>query len=598
MDRQGGLSPMFSVSARGSLLLGIALGLVPAAALAQSAPAAPTREELDMRTRPEQPAEKSRLTVDGGFERGTCALADPAMAGIRVNFARVTFTGLPGIDPAELESTWSGLAGSDQPLASLCEVRDRVATILRGRGFLAAVQVPPQRIEKGGEVRMEVLAARLADVEVRGHPGNAERQIAAHLRRLTSRKWFNIHEAERQLLLLRDLPGFDVRLTLRPAHGAPGDVIGQVSVRRRPVEILLGGQNLGSKATGREGVVAQVTLNDLTGMGDRTVLGVYNTLQTHEQTVVSLRHDFALGADGLRLGARVVYGHARPDVAGGNFASRTWIEGVDISYPFVRSQATNVDGSAGLDRIDQAISFAGTRINRDRLTVAWARVGIDTVDAASVAGRSGYTIAEPRLRLAGEVEVRKGVAGLGASRPCTPLAVCLPPNVPITNLAANPQAALVRAEGKVEVRPTRQLALVFEPRGQYSGSQLLSYEQFTLGNYTVGRGYDPAVAQGDSGLGGSLELRWGRMMPKGPEALALQPYAFVDAGWVWTNDNGLTPTRHLVSAGAGARLRWGDHGDLNLALAVPLERLPGQTSLPPARLLVTFSTRFVPWTSQ
>jgi hemolysin activation/secretion protein len=178
-----------------------------------------------------------------------------------------------------------------------------------------------------------------------------------------------------------------------------------------------------------------------------------------------------------------------------------------------------------------------------------------------------------------------------------PVSLCIAPNVPITNAAANPQGALVRGELRAEVRPVPLVTVAVEARGQYSASQLLSYEQFTLGSYTIGRGYDPGVLQGDSGLGGSLELRWGKLMPRGPEAFAIQPYAFVEAGETWSN-NPLVPRRTLASAGGGARLRWGDHGDLDLAVAVPLQTLPGQASRGPARLLATFSTRFVPWTSQ
>lgn len=577
-------------------LLGAGLAvMLPAVAAAQTAPG---REQLEaQQAQPQSAAPPSRLTVEGGFERGTCALADPAMAGVRVNFARVTFTGLPGVPADELDGTWRELAGTEQPLAALCEVRDRAAEILRGRGFLAAVQLPPQRIEKGGEVRMEVLAAKLVEVQVRGNPGHAERQIAAHLAKLTARPWFNVREAERQLLLLRELPGFDVRLTLRPAAGR-GEVIGDVAVRRRPVEVLVGGQNLGARATGREGMVAQVTLNDLTGLGDRTVASLFSSLQPREQTVASLSHEFALGADGLRLGGHVVYGRARPDLASGRFSSRTWIGGVNLSYPLVRKQGTSLVGAAGFDLVDQTIDFAATRLSADHLRIGWARLGYDTVDGASLAGKGGASLSEPRLRFGGEVELRKGLAGLGASRPCQPLATCLAPNTPLSNFAANPQGALVRAEGRVELRPRPGLTFILSPRAQYTSSRLLSFEQFTLGNYTVGRGFDPGAVQGDSGLGASAEVRLGRYLPRGADGFAFQPFAFVDAGWAWTNDLGATPVRRLVSAGGGTRLRWGDHADLNVALAVPLERLPGATALGQARLLVTFSTRLVPWRTQ
>ena len=91
----------------------------------------------------------------------------------------VEFAGLPGVPPKVLEPAWRDLAGQEMPVAALCEVRDRAASILRGLGYLAAVQVPPQRIEAGGTVRMDVLAARLVEVQLRGDAGNSR---AADLR--------------------------------------------------------------------------------------------------------------------------------------------------------------------------------------------------------------------------------------------------------------------------------------------------------------------------------------------------------------------------------------------------------------------------------
>ena len=116
----------------------------------------------------------------------------------------------------------------------VCEIRDAAATILRRKGYLAAVQVPAQRIENG-VVRFDVLMAKLVAVQVRGDAGRAERLIAGYLERLTGEEVFNEREAERYLLLARDLPGYDVRLTLRPAGTAPGEVIGEVTVVRTPV---------------------------------------------------------------------------------------------------------------------------------------------------------------------------------------------------------------------------------------------------------------------------------------------------------------------------------------------------------------------------
>ena len=146
------------------LFLATALALtLPAAALAQGQPPAPpTREDLTV-GRDDTPDRASRLSVEGDIERGPCPLADPAFANTRVTFSTVEFTGLPGVPASVLEPAWRDLAGRDMPVAALCDVRDRAASILRGLGYLAAVQVPPQRIDAGGTVRMDVLAAQLIE---------------------------------------------------------------------------------------------------------------------------------------------------------------------------------------------------------------------------------------------------------------------------------------------------------------------------------------------------------------------------------------------------------------------------------------------------
>ncbi|MGE6051871.1 POTRA domain-containing protein, partial [Klebsiella pneumoniae] len=78
-----------------------------------------------------------------------------------VTLDRVEFSGLEVVPAAALDSAWRGDVGAAVPVARLCEIRDRAATILRGLGYLAAVQIPPQRIDKGGTVHMDVLMARL-----------------------------------------------------------------------------------------------------------------------------------------------------------------------------------------------------------------------------------------------------------------------------------------------------------------------------------------------------------------------------------------------------------------------------------------------------
>jgi len=583
---------------RAGVLFGVALALtIPGAALAQGQPPAPpTREDLEVGRSDARTDRAGRLTVEGDIERGPCPLADPAFADTRVTFADVEFASMPGIPASVLDPAWRGVAGQEMPVAALCDVRDRAATILRELGYLAAVQVPPQRIERGGTVRMDVLAARLVEVQLRGDAGNSERLIAAHLDKLTEREWFNTREAERHLLLLEDLPGFDVRLVLRSAGGQPGEVVGDVVIVRRPLSAIAGGQNFGSRATGREGAFIALTANDLIGLGDRTTLSYYNTLDWREQRIFRVAHDLALGSDGLRLGGSLLVGRSRPDLGGAPFQTDTLAGDVHLSYPLVRRQDESLGITGGLEIVDQELQFGTTLLSDDKLRVAFARIDHEMVDPDSARGFGGFTAREPRWRSALSLELRQGLAGLGASSDCRPIADCLAPNVPISNLLADPSSFVARLEGTVEIRPAPLVTLSMAPLAQYSDGPLLSYEQVSLGNYTIGRGFDPGIALGDRAIGAAYELRYGSLFAREADAVALEPFVFVDMARAWVHDDagGLDP-RRVISAGGGVRARWGDRADFGLTVAVPLERAGFQASKGDVRVLGTVTVRLLPW---
>ena len=90
----------------------------------------------------------------------------------------VEFDGLRGLTAEELKAPTRRYVGRDVPISVVCEIRDRAATILRNAGYIAAVQVPEQRIAEGN-VRFQVLMAHLTQVRVRGDATGAERSSPA-----------------------------------------------------------------------------------------------------------------------------------------------------------------------------------------------------------------------------------------------------------------------------------------------------------------------------------------------------------------------------------------------------------------------------------
>ena len=574
-------------------------GLASVAAAAQVAPLGtlPTREEIDpARRQAEMPP--TRLRVDGDIERSPCALNDPNYAAIRITLTSAIFNNLGPVSVAELEPAYRRYIGTEQPIAVVCDIRDAAATILRRQGYLAAVQVPTQRIE-GGAVTFEVLYARLTALRLRGDAGANERQVARYLDHIVTGQVFNRIAAERYLLLARDIPGLDVRLSLKPAGTAPGDMIGEVSVRRTPWEADFNVQNYAPSETGRWGGQMRVQYNGLTGLGDRTTASLYSTADLAEQQVLQLGHDFAIGGQGLRLGGHFTYAWTAPDIGdtAASVRARSLIATLEASYPVVRSQALTLNTALGFDFVDQRVRYnagiglADQRLSEDRLRVLYGRLDIDAVDMRGTG--PGGTIA---WRLAGTLELRQGLDIFEASPNCLANVLnCAGGVVPPSLADGNPTATVLRFSGLAEWRFARSMTLAVLPRAQISSAPLFSIEQFAAGNYTIGRGYAPGTLAGDSGVGFQAELRHDRLGILPEYQVGVQPYAFVDTEWVWNRGTlpGLDPLQ-VTSVGAGARLGWADKGRLDLTVAVPV-RDPGPVQGGDVRVLVSLTTRIVPW---
>jgi len=599
------MNGMFSLPAAGRcvpggaarLLISTFLVLCPAAAAAQTAQQVlpPTREEV---TRPEAPvpqARPPRLEVEGEVERAPCALDSPDFKDIRFTLRAVEFEGLEGLTPAELAPAYGGYIGTEQPISVVCEVRDRAATILRQAGYIAAVQVPEQRIADG-IVRFRVLMARLTQVRVRGDATGAERTIAGYLNQLTQQPVFNRYDAERYLLLASDIPGYNVRLTLRPAGTNPGEVIGDVTVQRIPAFADFNVQNSGSRDLGRWGGMLRGQVFGLTGLGDRTLASIYTTIDPDEQQTVQLGHDFHLGPQGLTVSGVFTYAWARPELDDdSDVEARTLLGTLELGYPFIRRQTSTVRGSLGFELVNQDVDLESLDLTRDRLRIGFARAGLDLISDDFSGGRS---LVEPFWRLSSLLELRQGLDILGATDPCGPTgAACLgDDDVPPSRLEGRADATVIRYNGYGELRPLRRLTLALGARAQYSWKPLLSFEEFSVGNYTVGRGYDPGALLGDRGWGTQAEIRFGSRIPTSATAAALEAYAFWDHAKVKNLDRLVEDegSNHANSIGAGARINF-DRFAVDTALAFPLTRVGLLDERPDARWLISLTTRLWPW---
>lgn len=577
------------------LLASALLVAPPVPAFAQVVPRVtpPTREEVTRPVTTRPPRQPPRLEVEGGVERAPCALDGPEYKSIHFVLRGADFDGLEGLTREQLASAWTPYLGHDVPISVVCEIRDRAGTMLRNAGYIAAVQVPQQNITDG-TVHFRVLMAHLKQVRVRGNASGAERIIAGYLNRLTKEPVFNRFDAERYLLLASDLPGYTVRLTLRPAGTTPGEVVGDVTVQHTPAYVDLNIQNGGSEELGPWGGLVRAEFFGLTGLGDRTTLGFFTTPDLHEQQTLQVGHDFRLGPEGLSLSDNFTYAWARPSIPNSHVLAKTLLDTIEVGFPFVRRQAETIRGAAGVDLVDQDVNLDGIRLTRDRLRVGYIRLGLDT--AAS--DRDGTVVSDPAWRFLAVLELRQGMHIFGATPDCGPIgADCLGPgDVPPSRIEGQSDATVIRYTGYGEFRPIPKLTFALGARLQYAWKPLLSFEEFSAGNYTVGRGYDPGSLLGDRGYGTQAEIRFGKRTPSARNKPAVEAYGFWDHAWVHNLDKLfiIPGSDHLDSVGGGARVTF-DRFALDAALAVPLTRVGIDNQKPDPRFLISLTTRLWPW---
>ncbi len=555
---------------------------------------APTREELD-RTQPQQQAPRSaRLTIDGDIERAPCALDNPAYADIKVTVTDAQFNNLQGISAEELKASYASLLGVDRPISTLCTIRDAAATELRRRGYLAAVQVPVQRIENG-VVRFEVLFAKIVAIRVRGDAGPAEGLLASYLGHLTEQKVFNRYVAERYLLLSRDVPGYEVRLSLKPAGTGPGELVGEVSVLHTPVELNASIQNFSSRSSGRWSGALSGAAYGILG-GDRLTATVSSTADFREQQLVQFGYETKLGGDGLTIGGSFTYAWSKPDVVLAGFDSltaRTLFATGEVRYPWIRTQGFSLVGAAGLDFLNQAVRLKPTAgaqfdLTKDRLRVGFLRLDMDAADVSEKRA--------PLWRASGSIEFRQGLNIFDASPPS--LVQSNGNTVTPSRPDGDRTSSLIRASASMELNLGKGYWIAAQPRAQYAFTRLFGFEEYSAGNFSIGRGYDPGVIVGDSGVGSSFELRGPATRPLPKVNLSVLPFLFTDLALTWDKllPAGTGTDRDFaVSVGGGFRALLNNRFQLGGTIAVPLKAAGLQTHNHDPRFLVSLTSKLWPW---
>ncbi|MEG3181020.1 ShlB/FhaC/HecB family hemolysin secretion/activation protein [Sphingomonas sp. LT1P40] len=448
----------------------------------------------------------------------------------------VRFRGVDAPGPvAKAAEDFLGRAMTAETLAELAGTLSRAYE--KSDVALYTVAIPEQ--DFADDVVVVLLTeGRVAKLNIAGE-ARRHRQLRGRAAPLTQEAPLSRVTFERQFTLMRALPG----LTLDTAFADPdgtGALILTLTPKQRRSKFTLGFSNRGVDLTGDGQFDALAEFYGLAVDGDQLSFAASAASDFKRYRYGALGYQAPVGTSGLTASVNAAYLETRPK--GIPLKGTAKLAGATLSYPLIRGFRRNADISLGLDGIDSDNAVLGNLIATERTRALRAAAGIsDSREkrawSLSVAASQGLDFAGARVI---EPFAEKGFRKISGA------------------------ASAAQMLGK---RVTLRLNL----SGQYSGDRLPAAERFAVGGEALGRAFDTAFLTADKGAGALGEVA---VRPiKGGGFSASELYAFADRAWIGIAARGLDPAIDLsmASAGAGARVRFKEKGELGIEAAKAID---------------------------
>ncbi len=512
---------------------------------------------------PKAPADAKSPRIEVPAEAGAEQDAGP-----KALVSSVVITGNTLFETKELEALVQDQLGKPHSLSGMRLLARRIGEFYRSKGYPFARALIPAQDFKAGALKIVVLEGRYGTVTATGKP-----EIAAgsqpFLENLRTGEVIEATRLEHTLLVLDDVPGIEVVPTVSPGDKAG---VGNLSVQATLAEPSggdFGVDNHGSRYTGEYRAHLNWHKNSGLTFGDQLALSAMVTDEA--MWLGSADYELPVYADGLR--ASVGYSHTTYEL-GKDFASlgasglaKIW--STKLSYPFVRSQMFNLQGSVGFQYKSLHDDYASTATTEDKFSRNLPiSLRFDKRDGllggAITYGQLTCTLGDlhldPALLAADELTAHKSG---GFSK-------------------FNLDLARIQKLGG-------GFSAYFRGSFQWTNDNLDSSERLSLGGAEGVRAYPLGEGTGDQGWLGQFELRY--------DNGSYAPFVFFDAGSTKLNhtpwDVASDKTRTISGAGVGIRAtyeKW--HGDF--VLAAPLDGGAPQSDSrsPSVRVLFSASREF------
>lgn len=448
--------------------------------------------------------------------------------GVRIRVAHLRISGATIFSEVELYALVADAEGKELTLGELRNLADRVTRHYREQGYLLARAYLPAQDVTNGAIDIAVIEGRLGKIEVNNTAavGGAALAPLAQLRTGESTRQRTL---ERSLLLLSDLPGVEVKSTLKPgATVGATDLLVDVAPGRK-----LAGRvdfdSFGDRFSGQFRLGGSINLNNPLQIGDQASLRA--TVSDEGMNYVRGSYQLPITSYGTRVGiaASDMRYHLGKTFAPLNATGDARIGSLYLLHPVVRSRTVNLNAELQYDRKKLQDQVGATATETDKSLYNWTTgINGDFQDGLGEGGANSYSFAYT----AGHLELDPVTHAIDAS----------------TARASGGFAKWNLSWLRLQ-RLNDAASLYFSGMGQAASKNLNSSEKLSLGGAYGVRAYPQGEAPGDNTALITLEVRY-------KLALALpgiwQLTAFVDSGKATVNKNPWTQANNkIMLSGAG-----------------------------------------------
>ena len=427
--------------------------------------------------------------------------------------------------------------------------------------LLARAIVPEQTINQAGSsVEICVAEGYLASEPVLVMPEgtkNSEKlkqRFAPHLNHLKNLRPLDFTKLERALLLVRDMPGAEIKTTFKQApentntkqiktdsicERALNNGAGSTSLEVRLDVDQFDGQisvdNFGTSALGPEIVRFQIGANSQIKAGDRYALSVSKAIDSNETLNFTFNGQVPIGVNGLKAKLFYSNGDAEPGgfIDGLNVTNGSQVAGISLEYPYIRSRKKNLTFEAGIRSQQTETDSAAGELEDSDLTTLRLRSTYDFSDKNNAVNLI-------------TAELVAGIDGSFSNGAISDDSNQLDENFILIRGELSRFQAIALNE-----KATGSLTWVNSLSWQYTDEPLFSSEEFALGGREYGRGFDLAIITGDQAIALKTELQYDNKFKYGKYKL----YGFADYGRLRNLDEGSeeagTEYQGLASVGVG-----------------------------------------------